>query len=159
MDKKLKTSCGIIIVNELNEIFMGHSTGNSFYDLPKGLLEDNELPIDCAIRECEEETSLVLNHESLIDLGSFKYNKEKDLHLFLTFKNKDSISLDALVCKSMFEHYLSKKLLPEVDGFKWIPISSIESKCAKSMAKLLTILINDNSLNINEYKNKSTLKI
>jgi predicted NUDIX family NTP pyrophosphohydrolase len=133
----MKTSCGVLIINELNEILVGHSTGNNFFDIPKGLLDDGEVPIDCAIRECKEETSIDLQKEKLVDLGLFKYNKEKNLHLFFTEVKKDSINLNSLVCTSMFEHIYTKKLLPEVDSFKWMSVSEIDTTCAKSMAKLL----------------------
>ena len=142
----MKTSCGIIIVNEYNEIFMGHSTGNKFYDIPKGMLEDNESPLDCAIRECDEETSVKLNPSELNEIGLLPYNKEKNLHLFLAFKKKDSLDINSLICTSMFEHPLSKKILPEVDSFTWVGFSDVESKCAKSMGKLLRKLINESVL-------------
>lgn len=137
----MKTSCGVLIINEFNEILVGHSTGNKFYDIPKGMLEEEENPTDCVIRECKEETSIELFKETLKDLGIFKYNKEKNLHLFSIQVKKDSINLDSLVCTSMFEHYYSKKILPEVDSFKWISFNEIDSNCAKSMAKLLNSLL------------------
>lgn len=136
----MKTSCGILIVNEFNEILVGHSTGNKFFDIPKGMLDEGETPIDCAIRECMEETSIELNRENLNDLGLFQYNKEKNLHLFFTEVKKDSIDLSSLVCTSMFEHIYTKKLLPEADSFKWLKLNEIDSDCAKSMAKLLNSL-------------------
>ena len=79
----MKTTCGTIILNEFEEIFSGHSTGNSFYDIPKGLMDLNESPIDCAIRECLEETAIQLEKTKMIDLGEFPYNSSKNIHLFL----------------------------------------------------------------------------
>jgi predicted NUDIX family NTP pyrophosphohydrolase len=143
----MKTSCGVLIVNEFNEIFVGHSTGNKFFDIPKGLLDEGETPIDCAIRECQEESSIVLPKESLIDLGLFKYNKEKNLHLFLTQIKKDSIDLNSLICTSMFEHIYTKKLLPEADYFKWMKFDDVTIDCAKSMGILLSSLIEKNIIN------------
>lgn len=37
-----KTTCGIIIKNEFNEILLGHSTNNIHYDIPKGIKENKE---------------------------------------------------------------------------------------------------------------------
>ena len=142
----MKTSCGIIIINEYNEILMGHVTGNKFCDIPKGELDLNEEPIDCAIRECEEESSLKFIPEQLRELGKFPYNKEKNLHLFITHVKKEDINLNALVCNSFFEHYYTKKQTPEVDGFQWIHLESVVEHCAKSMGKLLTNLSNDGIL-------------
>ncbi len=139
----MRTSCGIIIVNEHNQIFTGHPTGNNFFDLPKGLLEDGEEPKDCAIRECFEETSIQFKPKELKDLGVFSYNKEKKLHLFLAFVKKKQLDLPSLFCISTFEHPTSKKILPEMDYFQWVNFEDVENKFAKSMQKVLTKLIND----------------
>lgn len=148
----MKTSCGIMIINENNEIFMVHSTGNKFYDIPKGLLENDEAPIDCAIRECEEETALKIEKESLIELGLFSYNKEKNLHLFLTYKKKEQIDFNLLVCNSFFEDFYTKKMKPEADGFEWKDFNQVENYCAKSMAKLLTKIRENNMPPMNAIK-------
>lgn len=150
----MKTSCGIIIINEENEIFMGHSTGNKFFDIPKGMLEENELPITCALRECDEETSLKFKEEELKDLGEFKYNREKNLHLFLVFVKKEDIKIEELVCNSFFEHLYTKKMVPEADYFQWISLNLLTENCAKSMGKLLNKLNSDGifKLKKNEYK-------
>lgn len=136
----MKTSCGVIIINEQNELFMGHSTGNKFYDIPKGLLDEGETEYQCALRECNEETSIDLSNKSLKDLGLFPYNKEKNLHLFIVFLNKNEIELENLVCNSFFEDFYTKKMKPEVDEFKWVSLNELTEHCAKSMGKLLNKL-------------------
>lgn len=150
----MKISCGIIIINENEEVFMGHSTGNKFFDIPKGMLEENESSILCAIRECEEETSLKFRQEELIDLGEYKYNREKNLHLFLVFVKKESIKLEELVCNSFFEHLYTKKMVPEADYFQWISLNQLTENCAKSMGKLLNKLNEDGVFHIkkNDFK-------
>lgn len=144
----MKLSCGIIIINEHSQLLMGHATGQSFYDIPKGGLDENEEPIVCAIRECGEETSIVFTTSQLKDLGEYKYNAAKNLHLFTVFVKSNDYNLSQLKCESFFEHPMSKKVLPEVDGFKWVDISeeSFNKHCAKSMAKLLLKLKNDGLL-------------
>jgi len=143
----MKTSCGVIIINEQNELFMGHSTGNKFYDIPKGLLDEGETEYECALRECKEETSIDLSHKSLKDLGLFPYNKERNLHLFIVFLNKSEIELEKLVCNSFFEDYYSKKMKPEVDEFKWVSLEQLTEHCAKSMGKLLNKLKDEGIFN------------
>jgi 8-oxo-dGTP pyrophosphatase MutT (NUDIX family) len=137
----MKISCGTIILNEYNEILLGHSTGNRFFDLPKGQLEENETPIDCAIRECQEETSLILNKVSLIDLGLQKYNQYKKLHLFLYHTKKESIDFNSLVCKSTFIQPYSKTPAPEIDYFQWVNADEILNFTSKNMGALLTKLL------------------
>lgn len=142
----MKTSCGVIILNEQNEILMGHVTGQKYHDIPKGMLEANEQAKACALRETEEETGLILEGNNLLDLGLLDYNREKKLHLFLYTTNKANIDLTKCMCNSFFEHFYTKKLTPEVDSFHWINIANIDESCAKSMAKLLSKLITDKKL-------------
>lgn len=151
----MKTSCGIIIINEYNELFMGHATGNKFFDIPKGMLEENEEPVVCAIRECKEETSLIFSDTQLKELGVFPYNREKNLHLFLIYVNKEDIIIEDLVCNSFFENYYTKKMQPEVDYFSWISLNELTENCAKSMGKLLNKMKNDGLF---EAKNSFKLK-
>ena len=140
----MKVSCGILIKNEFDELLMGHVTGNSFFDIPKGGLDEGESYLACALRECEEETSIKLNESQLKDLGLHKYNKEKNLYLFEVNVKKDEIKLESLVCHSMFEHRYTKKMVPEVDGFSWVNVNDVDQFCAKSMAALLKKLYVEN---------------
>lgn len=145
----MKTSCGVIILNEYNEILMGHVTGQKFNDIPKGLLDEGEQPLACALRECQEETSLVLQEFRMLEIGLQPYNKEKNLHLFLYCVKKEEIDLSTLDCQSFFEHFYSKKMVPEVDSFSWVALSDVENQCAKSMGKLLTKLATNKLLGYN----------
>lgn len=149
----MKISCGVIIINENNEIFLAHSTGNKFYDIPKGLMDEGETPIESAIRECKEETSIILDKSRLIDLGEHKYNREKNLHLFIYPVMKSDINLDILVCNSFFTCPYTKKEKPEADGFEWFSQDLLTEKCAKSMGKLLNKLKNENLLEYEQSKN------
>lgn len=154
----MKTSCGVLILNDEKELLMGHSTGNKFFDIPKGLLEENEIPMKCAIRECQEETSLDLSNTVLTDLGVFSYNKEKNLHLFACYINKNAINLEQLKCESFFEDFYTKKLKPEVDYFKWISLEQLVEHSAKSMGKLLINLKNSGLLEVQKYKDNKRIK-
>lgn len=135
--KKKKITCGLIILNELNEILLGHSTGNKWYDLPKGLLEENEKPIDGVLRECKEETNLDFQKEFLIDLGQHNYNKEKDIYLFYINVLKNDIDMSKLTCTSFFINRYTKKSTPEVDGFKWVHKNDLINYCTKNMSNVL----------------------
>jgi len=95
----MKISAGIIFINE-NKILLGHSTGNKHWDIPKGLIEDGEKPVDAAIRETKEETNITVFQEELKDLGEFKYRSDKKLHLFLC-ENKN-INVLNFECTSYF---------------------------------------------------------
>jgi len=130
-------SCGILVLNERRELFMAHVTGTSHWDIPKGLKDDGELPMDAALRETREETSLDLAGENLIDLGEMAYLAQKRLHLFATSMASSDIDPDACHCTSMFEHWKTGKELPEADGFAWVPWQKVREHCAARMGKLL----------------------
>lgn len=135
-------SCGVIIINDKNEVLLGHSTGNKFYDIPKGACENEELRVETAIRECKEETGLELRKEQLQDIGVFAYNKYKNLHLFICHLNiKD---LNVLECNSFFENRYTKKECPEFDGYILCPLSDIDLKCTKNMANVLKRVFTNN---------------
>lgn len=134
----MKLSCGIIILNEFDEILVGHVSGSKFYDIPKGGIMDNETTIECALRECQEETGLELPQSVLKDIGLFKYNKEKNLHLFLYEVTKSEIPLNWLECTTFFTDKKTQLQRPEMDGYKWVPIKQIDTHFAKSMIVSLT---------------------
>lgn len=135
----MDVTCGLLIMNEQKEILVAHSTGNKFWDLPKGLRDEGETSLQAVLRECDEETGLIFNPHDLSYLGEHAYNSKKRIALFFVAVKKEDIDMSNLICRSMFEHPLSKKMLPEADDFKWIPFTeeSITENCTKSMIKVL----------------------
>lgn len=133
----MKISAGVIILNELNEIFLCKVTGQPQHDIPKGLIDDGEQPIQSALRETMEETSIQLQQASLKDLGVFDYIKNKKLHLFLSYAKKDDIDLSSLKCESFFENRYTKKMTPEVEGYVWVPIEQIDKYVTANMNNTL----------------------
>jgi 8-oxo-dGTP pyrophosphatase MutT (NUDIX family) len=138
----MKTSAGIIITDGkyiLGCVPFGKAKKtNNFLDLPKGNIEENESPIQAAIRECEEETGLKFKKSDLKDVGKFSYKLDKDLHLFLTMVNKMP-SIDDLKCKSMVSMYGKK--FPEMVGYEVIKISEIDEYFFLDLVKILKELI------------------
>ncbi len=127
-----KITCGVLIFVK-DQILLGHSTNNTFWDIPKGIKEPEEDYITAAIRETFEETSFVLLPEQLIDIGLFKFNKEKDIYLFAT--HIESIDLSLLKCISMVEVAIP---FPEVDDFKLFDIDTVIPFLSPSMQRLMT---------------------
>lgn len=151
-------SCGVLITNEKNEILMGKSTGNKFFDIPKGKIEPEETPMACVMRETMEETSFSLDEKRLKYLGLFSYNPQKNLHIFHYRVEKKEVDMNLLKCTSFFEDFYTKKLKPEMEYFEWHSIDdNLALHCAKSMAKLLnqfrkTQIIGTEVLNISKPK-------
>lgn len=130
-----KLSAGLILTD--GEWFLGcHSTGNWFYDLPKGEVGQYENPKETCIREAKEETNLNVPADHLEDLGVFDYNPKKDLHLFL-WKVEDLPDTDEMKCSSYFIHRYTEKETPEVDGYRYIRFGEQENYMTKNMVKVI----------------------
>jgi len=114
----LKITCGVALINHLNETLIAHVT-NSFdiWSIPKGLVDGNERYIDTAFREFKEETGIDISHLPLYFTGHYKYNnKNKSLIGFYSFLPKgEYIDVSKFKC-----HSFVKGGFPEVDSFKWL---------------------------------------
>lgn len=138
----MKISAGVIIINEFNEVFLSKVTGQPQHDIPKGLIDDGELPIDSAIRETMEETNIKLNKDDLIDLGVFDYIKNKKLHLFINYVKKSDIDMSSLKCISFFEDKYTKKMNLEVEGYIWVESNRLIEYATKNMYNVLNPILN-----------------
>jgi putative (di)nucleoside polyphosphate hydrolase len=132
-----KLSCGLLVLNDLGELLIGHSTGNFIWDLPKGLIDEGEDPMSCALREAREEFGLKFTPDRLTDLGRHAYYHGKDLHLFSVQTTTAETNLDNLRCTSFFEHPASRQTLLEIDGFAWANETELHRRLGKSMRRLL----------------------
>ncbi len=139
----ISLSCGILVLNEENEILLAHATRTAHWDILKGRPNAGETPVQTAIREAFEESGLTFVASELVDLGEFSYRSDKNIHLFAIKVRKSMIDTDALHCVSMVDR--GDDSFPEVDRYKWVNPSDIPEYCAKNMIKLLT------SLNLSEF--------
>lgn len=143
-----KVTCGTIIMTpDLKYVLLGHSTNNIHWDIFKGIQESDELPIETALRELKEETSLNHIHDLFLsDLGRYQYNTEKDIHLFIMFTQQHEIDIKKMKCVSMVTKLNGKAVepFPEMDKFAWIPVSEIHLYLSKRLNNLLQeILLNN----------------
>lgn len=130
-------TCGLLIIQQ-KKLFLAHSTGNSFWDLPKGLQDNGETYDKTVIRETFEETGFKI-HQSEIDfLGLMPYNKKKDLALFKYIGNQIFLPEKA-ICTSLFENFKGE-MLPEVDDFKFFEKDEALKNTTQSMTKVLSNL-------------------
>jgi 8-oxo-dGTP pyrophosphatase MutT (NUDIX family) len=135
--KEKVVSSGIIVIYK-DQILLGHSTGNNFWDLPKGKIESGETPKDAVIREAYEEFNFILNKNRLKYLGNFNYNKYKNLELFLlNIRTKPSVEI--FKCNTYFEDKNGNKK-PEIDNFGFFSFDEALNKLAYSMKRTLTII-------------------
>ena len=132
-----KLSCGLLVINEFGELLVGHSAGNTIWDLPKGMIDEGEDAMGCALREAREEIGLKFAPGRLTDLGQYAYYKGKDLHLFWVRTTTKETQLDDMRCTSFFEHYVTKQTMPEIDGYAWADEPQLRHRLGKSMRRLL----------------------
>lgn len=134
-----KTSAGVIITDGY-KFLIGHATKTPYWSIPKGLIEDDEQPINAVIREVIEETGLLLNKSNLINLGVFEYLKTKDLQLFVYYT--DSLpDVSTLTCLSTFEKNGTD--YPEFDKYKYIEFETLENNMYLNNS-LTKLFINNN---------------
>ena len=120
-----QTTYAVVLIDKEGSILGCHSYAygkkeNTGYDFPKGCKEESEEDIDAACRELYEETNIRLTNEDkkdLIDLGTYKHNKEKNIHIYL-LKVEKFPDISLLKCNSFFERH--GKEYPEVNGWKVI---------------------------------------
>src|SRR5690554_2182077 len=81
----VKLSCGVLVIDKHRRMLMFNvnASTKTFWDIPKGTQEEGESPLETALRELKEETSLVAKSSDLIELGWYQYNRYKDLYLYL----------------------------------------------------------------------------
>ena len=127
-------SCGILVLDRDGELLLGHASGSSRWDIPKGVSEVGESPSETALRETAEETGLALAREGLLDLGRQSYLRQKDLHLFAVLIER--IDPQRCRCATLFRDARGR-MRPEFDAHAWVPFGALRMRCGKSLLALL----------------------
>ncbi|RYG14636.1 MAG: NUDIX hydrolase [Burkholderiales bacterium] len=130
------TSFGVLVFNQRNELLLGHATGASHWDIPKGGADPGEAPREAALRELREETRLVLEPASLTEIGLLPYTPRKELHLFHASVHTDSCDITACTCSSFFPHHRTGKMTPEVDRYMWVSEARLHEYATRSFTTL-----------------------
>ena len=133
-------SCGTLVINPRGELLLGHATGTSHWDIPKGLRDAGESALQAARRELLEEMGLTFDAHLFEDIGVFAYRQDKMLHLFKVRAPVSLDRLDTLRCTSYFPHYRTGKPVPEMDRYCWATRDQVSQLCAPRMAKQLLAL-------------------
>jgi len=121
----MATSAGIIITD--GEKILGIlPLTKPKWDIPKGKKEDGESDIDCAIRECEEETGIAFDKNDLKEYSSYPY---KDLNLIgknlkvYTHRTKSLPKISEMKCALKKE--IMGKEFPEITKYAYFDKSEI----------------------------------
>lgn len=129
-------SCGLVLLNEDGDVLLAHATETRHWDIPKGAPDPGEDHRDTALRETREETGLVLDSHTLIELGRFSYRRDKELHLFATRVRRAEVALNTLTCTSMFNSYHTGRLIPEMDAYRWATADEVPKYASQSLTRL-----------------------
>lgn len=120
-----------IIVKCNGKYILGHVTGTERFDIFKGRAEAGESYYETAIRECEEESSLIFNaDDDMKCLGYNFYTPKKDIFLYVAKRN--NINVNDLKCTILMENKA-----PEMDYYEAFTFDEMVSKVGKSMKYLL----------------------
>jgi 8-oxo-dGTP pyrophosphatase MutT (NUDIX family) len=133
-------SCGTLVINSARELLLCHVTGTASWDIPKGLQDPGESPLQSARRELFEEAGLSFDEALFQDLGEFEYRPDKRLHLFRVDVGDELCSLDQLKCTSFFPHHVTGEPTPETDAFRWATRDEARTLCWPRMAQRLMSL-------------------
>ena len=140
-------SCGTIIRNDYIMLVV-RGTGNTTWNLPKGIIDDGESHWDAAERETFEETGIDLTLPRIMclyekkHLGVLKYYSGKDLSLYdINFKKNDLPEIEEMGCISGFYHEKWKKWVDEIAEYKYIPIMEYTNYFNKSLIKVFDRLV------------------
>ena len=135
----MNLSCGIVLLDQFNQVLVARVTGTDSWTLPKGHLDAGETPAQAAVRETWEEMGIRVQQADLHDLGRFPYRKTKDLYLFATRVENAGVDLGACRCSTYFED-AGEGPRPEVDAYQWVALDNIDKFCNDKQAALLTQL-------------------
>ncbi len=108
------TSCGVLVTDGTG-LLLGHATGSSRWDIPKGQAEGDEAFEAAARRELAEETGLVAPAGVLLSLGVHAYRPGKRLALF-AWRVAAVPRPETLACASLFRDRWGRER-PEFDRF------------------------------------------
>ncbi|MEO7578373.1 MAG: NUDIX hydrolase [Massilia sp.] len=136
----LPVSCGTLVVNPAGQLLLCHVTDTAKWDIPKGMQDPGETTLEAAMRELREEAGIAFAPARFEELGSFDYRRDKRLHLYLVRGGDELASLDHLVCTSFFDHPVTGRPRPEVDGYRWAARNEISRLCWPRMAARLLAL-------------------
>lgn len=123
----MDTTCATLVQYE-DTILICHATHQTYWDLPKGLADENENYVDAASRELKEETGIIIDSTKLVFLHYGPYSPTKNISLY---GYKSLVKYENCVCTSMAT--VNRKTFPEVDNFLWTTLDGILTCTSKVM--------------------------
>jgi predicted NUDIX family NTP pyrophosphohydrolase len=143
-------SAGILLfhrASEALEILLVHPGGPFWakkdlgaWSIPKGLVEEDEEPLRCALRELEEELGSPFSFatEALIELGSVRQKAGKLVHCWAAEGDFDPATLRSNTFSMEWPPRSgSEREFPEVDRAEWFGLEEARVKIIPAQADFL----------------------
>lgn len=141
-----KTSAGILLYRNINglELLLVHPGGPFWsskdlgaWSIPKGELQNNEIPIDAAIREFKEETGLLLSG-SFLELSPVILKSGKHVIAWAIEGDFNVESLISNTIEILWPPGSNKIIIiPEVDKAGWFSVEEAILKINAGQASLI----------------------
>ena len=143
-------SAGILLfrqTGEALEVLLVHPGGPYWakkdlgaWSIPKGLVEEDEEPLKCALRELEEElgSPFALPAEALIELGSVRQKAGKLVHCWAAEGDFDPATLRSNTFSMEWPPRSgNEREFPEVDRAQWFGLDEARAKIIPAQADFL----------------------
>jgi predicted NUDIX family NTP pyrophosphohydrolase len=143
----MEESSGIIIYRKNNEgimeyfmctPYMPRRLPREIWNFPKGHIEEGKTPLEAALREFEEETSVKLSAlEEYHFEGKIRQNFKKIVYVFSKpYNGEDFSNLSSNICTTMVlgeivHHH-------EVKDYAWMTLAELQDKGLKCYLPILT---------------------
>ncbi len=112
------------------------------WSIPKGEFEEDEDPLQAAIREFIEETSLEVPEGKPIRLTPVKQSAHKDVHAWVLKGDLDPAAIRSNTFEMEWPPGSGKQMLfPEVDKACWFSLNEARKKLHKGQVQLLDQLL------------------
>jgi len=144
-------SAGILLyrfTNEELELFLAHPGGpywvnrdDGVWSIPKGLFDQDEVPLEAAKREFKEETSFEVDGE-FIPLGKLKQPGGKIVHAWALEKDIDATQIVSNTYAVEWPYKSDKwRRYPEVDKAGWFGLEEARKKILKGQLSFINRLL------------------
>jgi predicted NUDIX family NTP pyrophosphohydrolase len=143
-------SAGILLfrwADEALEVLLVHPGGPYWakkdlgaWSIPKGLVEEGEEPLECALRELEEElgSPLAFAPDELAELGSVRQKAGKVVHCWAAEGDFDPATLRSNTFSLEWPPRSgSEREFPEVDRAEWFGLEEARRKIIPAQADFL----------------------
>jgi len=133
--------CGVLLVNEYQEVFLARVNGNGHWDVPTRIAGPDESPLAAALSEARAASGLELGGFTFEDLGVLEGPSGRARHLFAAKLPKASLDPAACICMNNYLDNGTGRITPEVEDFAWVEVRELARHCSQSLRRVLETLL------------------